>query len=168
VAVEWNPMVTAVCRSFFRLPQSDRLTIEHADAGRWVVEPQRYGQCPVLMVDLYDAQARGPVRDSVQFYAGCRRLLGEAGIMTVNLFGAHSSFPRNLANLRQAFDGRLALLPEIDEGNRIVLAFSGPPLSLAPQQLLDRAEQVESAYGLPARRWARALMAQARSGRLAF
>jgi len=166
--VEWNPLVTAVCRSFFRLPQAARLEIEHADAGDWAVDPLHAGRCPVLMVDLYDAQARGPVRDSVDFYAGCRRLLGEAGVMVVNLFGAHESFPRNLANLERAFDGRLALLPEIEEGNRIVLAFSGPPLELAPSQLLARAEDVESAYGLPARRWARSLIGQARGGRLAF
>lgn len=168
VAVEWNPLVTAVCRSFFRLPRSPRLTIEHADAGDWVADPRRSGQCPVLMVDLYDAQARGPVRDSAAFYAGCRRLLGDAGVMTVNLFGAHASFPRNLANLQEAFDGRLALLPEIDEGNRIVLAFSGPPLSLQADQLLARAEDVESAYGLPARRWARALLGRAVGGQVSF
>lgn len=167
-AVEWNPQVTAVCQMFFRLPSSPRLTVDHDDAAAWVADPLHAGRCPVLMVDLYDAAARGPVRDSVQFYRDCRRVLGEVGVLSVNLFGQHESFDRNIENLRQAFDDRLVLLPEIDAGNQIVLAFSGPPLAVTPAQLLARAETVESQYGLPARRWARALTRHAVDGVLHF
>ncbi|MEI2416053.1 spermidine synthase [Orrella sp. JC864] len=167
--VEWNPQVTLVCQWHMKLPAASRLVIDHEDAAVWVADPARQGQCPVLMVDLYDAQAQGPVRDSVQFYAHCRRVLGEVGVMTVNLFGNHDSFPRNLANLREAFDGRLALLPPIDAGNQIVLAFSGPPLQVSAEALLERAAQVEARYGLPARRWARSLIgAQRGQGLLDF
>jgi len=156
--VEWNPLVTSVCRSFFRLPRTPRLDIVHDDAAHWVQHPDNYGRCPVLMVDLYDAQARGPVRDSVTFYENCRRVLGEVGVLTVNLFGEHESFPRNIANMQAAFDGRLLMLPVIDAGNRIVLAFSGPAVNLMAEQLLARAQEIESRYRLPARRWAKALL----------
>lgn len=162
--VEWNPRVTAACQTFFRLPPSPRMRIHHMDAGLWVADPLNAGKCPVLMADLYDAQARGPVRDSVAFYRGCRRVLGDAGVLAVNLFGRHESFSRNIDNLCAAFDDRVILLPEIDEGNQIVLAFSGPPLAVTPAQLLDRAEQIEAEYGLPARRWARALVGHAVQG----
>lgn len=162
--VEWNPQVTAACQMFFRLPASARLTVDHRDAAQWVADPQHAGQCPVLMVDLYDAAARGPVRESVEFYRHCRRVLGEVGVLSVNLFGQHESFDRNIENLRQAFDDRIVLLPEIDAGNQIVLAFSGPPLAITPAQLLERAEVVESQYGLPARRWARSLTQHAVDG----
>jgi spermidine synthase len=162
--VEWNHKVTGACYMFFRLPGSSRLMIEHEDAGVWVADPINAGHCPVLMVDLYDAQARGPVRDSVKFYRDCRRVLGETGILVVNLFGDHDSFPRNIDNLDAAFNGRLAMLPEIDAGNRIVLAFSGPPIAIPAADLLARAEVVESTYGLPARRWARSLVGDAKDG----
>lgn len=166
--VEWNPRVTSVCQLFFRLPTSPRLTIHHADAGQWVADPANFGTCPVLMVDLYDAQARGPVRDSAGFYMGCRQVLGEVGILAVNLFGQHESFDRNIQNLVKAFDGRIVLLPEIDAGNRIVLAFSGPDLQVSAADLMARAEAVEATYGLPARRWARSLMQHAVQGVLHF
>lgn len=166
--VEWNPQVTAACQMFFRLPASSRLTVHHEDAADWVADPMNAGRCPVLMVDLYDAAARGPVRDSVEFYRNCRRVLGEVGVLSVNLFGRHESFDPNIENLRQAFDDRILLLPEIDAGNQIVLAFSGPPLAITPAQLLHRAEIVESRYGLPARRWARALTRHAVDGMLHF
>lgn len=166
--VEWNPQVTAVCQMFFRLPTPQRLDVHHDDAGAWVADPARAGDCPVLMVDLYDAQARGPVRDSVKFYRDCRRVLGEVGVLSVNLFGRHESYGRNIDNLSKAFDDRLVLLPEIDAGNQIVLAFSGPPLAITPAELLARAETVEAQYGLPARRWARALTRHAVDGVLHF
>lgn len=168
VAVEWNPQVVSVGHMFFRLPGPGRLDIELEDAGRWVADPMNAGRCPVLMVDLYDADARGPVRDSVKFYRDCRRVLGDVGVVAVNLFGRHESFSRNIDNMSKAFDDRVLLLPEIDAGNQIVLGFSGSPLAITPAELLARAEVVESKYGLPARRWARAITRHAVDGVLHF
>src|SRR3546814_16385605 len=78
--------------------------------------------------------------------------------MSVNLFGDHSSFAPNIQNIRDAFDGRVLELPEIDAGNRIVLAFKGPLLDVTARQFLLRAEEVESKYGLTGRRWATELL----------
>ncbi len=155
---EWNPAVTAMCRAYFRLPENERSRIEHVDAQLWLDENRNIARYMALMVDLYDASARGPVRDSVQFYQLCFRALGDVGIMTVNLFGDHESFPRNMANIREAFDGRVIELPEVDEGNSVVLAFKGPLLRIGAKQLLARADHLESFYKLPARRWARFLL----------
>jgi spermidine synthase len=157
---EWNPQVTAICRAYFRLRESPRSVIDHCDAAVWVHKRRNIGRYMALMVDLYDAQAQGPVRDSLEFYQGCYRALSDVGIMTVNLFGDHASFPPNLENIRKAFKNRVLELPEIDAGNRIVLGFKGPLLNISTAQLLERAEQVEAVYGLPARRWAKALLGQ--------
>lgn len=162
--VEWNPAVTAVCRSYFRLPGTRRSEIDHCDAGLWVEKASNAGRYTALMVDLYDAHAQGPVRDSLAFYQGCHRVLADTGVMTVNLFGEHGSFAPNIRNIHEAFGGRVLELPEIDAGNRIVIAFKGPLLDVTAGQFLARAEAVESKYGLPARRWAKALLSQ-RPGR---
>jgi spermidine synthase len=158
--VEWNPSVTGICRAYFRLPETSRSTIDHCDAGLWVDQPENFGRYISLMVDLYDASAEGPVRDTLEFYQSCHRNLADVGIMTVNLFGDHASFPRNIDNIRSAFGGRVLELPEIDAGNRIVLALKGPMLDITAAQLLDRAEHLEIQYGLPARRWAKALLSR--------
>ncbi|VCU71969.1 spermidine synthase [Pigmentiphaga humi] len=168
-AVEWNPRVTAACRAYFRLPDDgERFAVTHADAGEWVLDIANRGTCRALMVDLYDHAARGPVRDSVAFYRGCRRVVSahahQAGVVTVNLFGAHESFEHNLRNLQEAFEGRVLLLPEIEEGNRVAIALAGPALGIDAQMLLARGEEVERRYGLPARKWARSLAPEA--GRL--
>jgi spermidine synthase len=146
---------------YFKLPRPARLKIEHCDAADWVADPEQQGSCAVLMVDIYDGQARGPVRDSLEFYQDCRAVLSEVGVLTVNLFGAHASFERNIRNLSQAFDGRLLSLPQIDAGNQIVLAFKGPKLEVSIDRLLARAEDVEKQYGLPAKKWARSMLGRA-------
>jgi spermidine synthase len=113
-----------------------------------------------LMVDLYDAEAEGPVCDSLEFYRDCYHALTEVGIMAVNLFGRHESYARNIQHIAQAFDGRVVCLPEVDEGNTVVLAFKGPVLEVSRQDFLERARVVEERCGLPGMRWARALLSQ--------
>ena len=152
--------MTALCQAFFRLPGSARSVIDHADARDWVAEPRRAGRYRALMVDLYDSRAEGPVCGDPDFYRDCYRILDEPGVMSVNLFGNHASFEANLQGIQAAFDGRVLCLPEIDEGNTVVLAFKGPVLDQSRQTLLDRAEQLESRTGLPARRWVRSLLSQ--------
>ncbi|MFA7681109.1 MAG: spermidine synthase [Pigmentiphaga sp.] len=159
--VEWNPRVTAACYSYFRLPQDqDRLFIHHEDAGAWVANRYNHRQFPVLMVDLYDGEAQGPVRESLAFYQSCRKVVearGETGVVAVNLFGNHESFDRNWERLQEAFDGRVLLLPEVDGGNLIALAVTGPKLVLDRGALIERAQAIETQYRLPATKWAKSL-----------
>lgn len=156
--VEWNEQVTAICRAYFRLPDSERSHISHVDAGDWVNDIRNRGRFTVLMIDLYDADAQGPVRDSMEFYEGCRRVLTDQGVAVINLFGNHDSFPHNMANIRHAFGNNVLQLPLTPAGNCIVLAFAETALKRTTAQLLERAEDVAASYGLPAVRWARALL----------
>lgn len=162
--VEWNPMVTAICRSHFRLPESPRSEIDHCDAADWVTETRNIGRFSALMVDLYDASAQGPVRGSPEFYRDCARALAEPGVITVNLFGEHASFAPNLEGLRAAFPDGLLVLPEIDAGNRIAIGVKGDLLNLSVGRFIERAEGLEQRYRLPAVRWARDILQQLQQG----
>lgn len=155
-AVELNPAVIAACRHGFRLPADDaRQRVVEADAGDWVADPAHRGTVDVLNVDLYDHEAAAPVLDSAGFYAGCRAVLAEGGVMTVNLFGRASSFPASAARIAAAFgrDQVWSLRPT-KEGNTVVVATHGVA---APEreELLDRAATIEQRTGLPARKWLR-------------
>lgn len=164
--IEWNPSVVRVCQQFFNLSNQPRFEVFQEDAGQWVQNPRNVHSCDILMVDLYDAQARGPVRDSLDFYASCFEVLSPVGIMVVNLFGAHESFSQNVRNIELAFGGRLLFLPQIDEGNQIVLAFKGPPINVPWADLYERAHQVETQYKLPARKWAKSMVTRLVKGEL--
>ena len=153
-AVELNPGVIAAARSMFRLPpDDDRLRVVESDALAFVEDEAHHDGIDALQVDLYDATARGPVLDSLEFYTACRACLRGPGMMTVNLFGDHSSFGRNIKAIGAAFEGRVLALPEVHAGNRIALAFNGPSLDVAWSDLHERAAMIEAATRLPARSW---------------
>lgn len=155
-AVEINPQVITACRLWFKLPPDDaKLEVVLGDAAIEIQKPQWQGQIDALQVDLYDHDAAAPVLDSADFYADCRRLLTEDGIMTVNLFGRSSSFQSSVDKISAAFgaDAVWAFKPT-REGNTIVLAqrtASKPKREL----LMAHAEVIQAKWGLPAAKWLR-------------
>jgi spermidine synthase len=155
-AVEINPQVLSACRLWFKLPPEDaRLQVLLADAGREIKKDVHLGTVDALQVDLYDHEAAAPVLDSAAFYADCRRLLTDDGVMTVNLFGRDGSFESSMDKISDAFGAEAvwAFRPT-REGNTVVAA-QRQPSRPARDLLLQRAELVESRWGLPARKWLR-------------
>lgn len=158
-AVELNPAVVAVCREFFKLPPPDeRLNIFEMDALDFVNDPANHGTLDALQIDLYDATARGPVLDSVEFYQACSDCMQQNGVLTVNLFGDHPSFLRNMKSLRKIFK-QVLCLPEVHDGNVVALAFN-TPVKLDFPTLYARAEQIHSLCKLPAKSWVNGLKAE--------
>lgn len=155
-AVELNPQVLAVCRSWFKLPpDSSTLQVVLADAAQEIKKPEWQGTVDALAVDLYDHEAAAPVLDSAEFYADCRNLLTEDGIMTVNLFGRSSSFDKSLDQMAQAFgeDALWAFRPT-REGNTVVLAQRRPRV-LQGAELDLACDQVQARWDLNTTRWAK-------------
>jgi len=156
-AVELNPAVISACRRWFRLGDDDaRLSVVRADAAAWLRSPLApRGEVSVLCVDLYDHEAAAPVLDDEGFYADCRALLAEDGVMSVNLFGRRASFERSMARIAAVFGAdRLWHLRPTREGNTIAVATHG---AVVPDRhiWLARADNIESRYELPARKWLR-------------
>lgn len=157
-AVELNPSVIAICESMFKLPPNDeRLDVIEMDAHDFVTDPANHGAFDVLQSDLYDATARGPVLDTPEFYSACNDCLAPNGIMTVNLFGDHPSFARNIKAMKFAFE-HVICLPQVHDGNVVALCFkTRPALDLAA--LAERAAQVKAATKLPAKNWVKGIEA---------
>jgi spermidine synthase len=156
-AVELNPAVIGVCASMFKLPPNDeRLHVLEMDALDFVNDAARHGTLDALQVDLYDATARGPVLDSAEFYAACAACLAPHGIMTVNLFGDHPSYAKNVKAMKFAFE-HVICLPEVHDGNVVALAFKSRP-ALAPQALAARAAEIVAATKLPAKSWVKGIL----------
>ena len=155
-AFEINPQVITACRLWFKLPPDDaKLEVVLADAALEIQKPQWQGQIDALQVDLYDHEAAAPVLDSAEFYADCRRLLTDDGLMTVNLFGRSSSYQSSVDKISEAFgaDALWAFKPT-REGNTIVLA---QRTASHPKRdaLMARAEAIQTKWGLPATKWLR-------------
>jgi len=157
-AVELNPSVIAICQSMFKLPPEDgRLRVLEMDALDFVLDDANHDTIDALQCDLYDATARGPVLDTPEFYQACNACLTENGVMTVNLFGDHPSFAKNIKAMRFAF-AHVICLPEVHDGNVVALCFKTRP-DLDPTRLAARAAQIVAETKLPAKSWVKGMLA---------
>lgn len=159
-AIELNPQVISICRSWFKLPpDSAKLEVVLGDAAVEIRNEKWLGTVDALAVDLYDHEAAAPVLDSAEFYKDCRALLTDDGVLTVNLFGRSSSYESSLAKLAEAFgeDALWAFKPT-REGNTIVLA-QRTPQHPTRAELMARAEDVKTRWDLPAPKWLRVFKA---------
>jgi spermidine synthase len=157
-AVELNPSVIAICNSMFKLPPDDeRLQVLEMDAMDFVNDRANHGTLDVLQVDLYDATAKGPVLDTPEFYQACRDCLSEDGIMTVNLFGDHPSYAKNLKAMKFAFP-QVICLPQVHDGNVVAFAFR-QRRAIDLEALAARAAQIVADTKLPAKSWVKGIAA---------
>ena len=157
-AIEINPKVIAMCRQWFKLPpDNNRLQIVLADAADEIKSAKWLGTVDALAVDLYDHEAAAPVMDSASFYADCRAVLTDEGVMTVNLFGRDNSYKASLEKIKHVFgvDCVWAFKPT-REGNTVVMAFRTMP-DVPRDVLTQRAEAIESRWELPAKKWMKLL-----------
>jgi len=156
--VEVNERVVDACRHWFRLPSpSAAFEVVTMDAGRWVGDHAHTGTADVLAVDLYDHEAASPVLDSAEFYRRCFDVLAAGGAMTVNLFGRDAAFETSIRRIAAAFGAAaVRTLQPTKEGNTVVLAMKQVTFA-APDELARRAENIETRWQLPARKWLRML-----------
>ncbi len=156
--VDNSVAVQSVAHSQFRLPaENDRFEVVIADGETYVAQPSLRGRFPVIQLDVFDADARGPALDSAQFYTHCSRLLCEGGVMTVNLFGDVPSYALNLERIRTAFQGRVLVLPPLDAGNVIAIGFAERTAPLSWSAMRSRAIQVGEQFDLDAQGWVNGL-----------
>ena len=155
-AVELNPRVVDVCRQWFRLPPpSPGFEILGMNAQRFVDDPRRRATVDALCVDLYDHEAASPVLDSAAFYRACFDVLAAGGVMTVNLFGHNASFETSTRRIVAAFGAEaVRTVQPTKEGNTVVLAMKQVTLA-GRDELARRAENIETRWQLPARKWLR-------------
>ncbi|MGB7304102.1 MAG: spermidine synthase [Burkholderiaceae bacterium] len=162
--VDNSEAVVRAARSQFKLPpDDDRLNVHIDDGHDFIGQPHRRGQFNILQVDVFDAEVRGPVLNSQSFYNACRAVLARNGIMVVNLFGEVASYQDNLQRIINAFDDQVLVLPPVEAGNVIALAFADPFVLQWPE-LYARALQIEQLYQLPVTGMVNALKNSVSSG----
>jgi spermidine synthase len=152
-AVELNPQVVSVNTSHFHLPRRAEVVVGDAAAWLRVAKPR---SVRLLHVDLYDEEAAAPVLDSVEFYAACRAVLEEGGLMSANLFGRAARFAASIHRVAEAFGSdQVWSMQPTREGNTAAIAGRGVVVP-GREVLADRARRIEErfgALGLKAKSW---------------
>lgn len=123
-AIENNPHVVALRRRF-RIPDDDeRFGVVQGDAA--VVLRGRRGAYDLLLVDAYDESGIPAPLSTGRWYADCAASLAAGGAASFNLYC--DDVDRHLELLRRAFDGRLLVLAEPRQSNRIAIGWQGARL----------------------------------------
>lgn len=157
-AVDINPAVIVASKIMFDLPvDSDRMEIIQADALQFVKSRKNHHAFDVVQVDLYDGSGDGPAISSKEFYDGCFKALKDTGVLTVNLFGRHSSFKTNMNHLCDAFANRVLVFPEVHDFNIVAMAFKGPRIEFPWKLIQERAKTIQKRWGLPTKKWPKGL-----------
>ena len=146
--VEVSADVVKVARSHFLLPADDtRLRVEIGEGARYLAS--RSDSVDVLLVDAYDGRSLAQSLTTEVFYSAARAVLGESGILVMNLWSNDWAFDRNLQRIERAFEGRCICLPAERPGNVIALGFASIPRCLRWQELAKRALDLQEQFGLP-------------------
>ena len=147
VAVEVNPQVVAIARQFFHVPADDeRLRIIVGDGAAYLHDSKLFAD--VIMLDGYDAEAQVEALSTLAFYRDCARVLGDSGILVVNLWGGDRNFTDCVGRISRAFNQSVACLPAGKPGNVVVLAFKQSPGQPRWEDLRRRAQALETTLGL--------------------
>jgi len=121
---ENNPQVLALRRRFHVPPDDDRLQVSLADGAQFARE--RRGCFDILLVDGYDETGIPPALSSQAFYDDCRDALVEGGVLAGNLYA--TDFRDHVEKLERSFGrGRVWVLEEARQSNRVVFAWTGDP-----------------------------------------
>jgi spermidine synthase len=158
--VELHQEVILANAIMFGTKSDASLSIIHDDASRFMAS-SKDSYWPVILADLYDADARGPTCDNTSFYQNCYRSLTAPGLMVLNLFGSHASWKPNYRAISKAFGTEPLVLNPSEAGNVVVIASKGPSMHWPPNEqktdcdryLRQRAVLLKTALELPTARW---------------
>jgi len=158
VAVEINPRVVAIARQFFQVPPDDeRLQVVVGDGATYLGNDKL--RADVILVDGYDADSLVETMSTLAFYRDCARVLGDAGMLVVNLWSGDRAYTTSMERISKAFDGLVACLPAAKPGNIAVFAFKRSPGQPGWNDLRDRAQALETTHGLEFSRFVQGLAA---------
>lgn len=148
--VEISEDVYMAAKMWFKMPDDDEhLNVVFEDCKKYLGTAKSTSDW--LLVDIYDAEAWGPVYDDVPFYKLCKNSLRNGGISAYNVFGGED-FRNSLSHISEGFGGQVLVMPDVAEGNRIILAKKGPKEKYSVELLDQRAAELQAKRKLPAKK----------------
>lgn len=148
-AVEINADVIGL-RSHFRLPPDDeRLRVIEGDGAHYVAQlAERGEQVDALLVDAYNHAgiARGVV--TCTFLERAKQVIGESGVLVMNLVDDVKHCLRYVEKIRQVFDKPVIVITMRESGNWIVFAGQALADSKRLTSAMQNVAHVENRLGL--------------------
>jgi spermidine synthase len=134
--VEINPHVIAMRDEFLVPADGERFRVVRGDGAAFVRSAR--GPCSVVLVDGFNYDGQPEDLSIPDFYANCRRLIGNTGVLAVNLHDDEPQCAMLTQRICKVFDADVLVVDVESGGNRIVFAAEPAVLSCAALQWDER------------------------------
>jgi len=148
--VECSDKVVKVAHGYFHLPEDDRIQIVHQDAALYLYSiGQRLSETfDHICVDLFSADGPATVLYAPKFFAICRSMLTERGVLTSNLWATDKVLFDGLAKeILQQFSNNALFFTMKDYGNVIGMGLVGSLNPAQKKKLSGLSKALSLAYG---------------------
>jgi spermidine synthase len=135
--VEINPHVIGMRDAFFVPPDDARFRVVCDDGAAFVARGAGAARCDLLMVDGFTYDGQPEALGTPAFYADCRSMLADDGVLVVNLHNEESQAGLLVERIAGCFGGCALPVTTADGGNRIVFAARGASVFERCAQDLD-------------------------------
>lgn len=155
--VEQDAHILDLARTWFALPESNRLRLIHREATAFFTEA--YGCAwDLIFVDIFGPGTMAPPLFDPAFYRAILDRLSPDGVVAVNLWsGEQVLFDQARTALQQASRGQLVEMQVQRRGNAILLAFPGPIPTTRIKQAHKQASLQQRRYGIDCPRFLKRL-----------
>jgi spermidine synthase len=146
-AVEINPRVVTVARSYFGLPEDDeRLSVVVEDG--LVYLPAHPMSADIVLLDAFEDGEAVSALCSQKAYDACYAALRDGGVFVQNFMADEEKFGTYLRRIERAFEGRVLCMPAGDRVNMIVFGLKVDARRIAIENLKKAAGRLERRYAL--------------------
>ena len=159
-AVEIDPAITNLARTYFRIDSLPRLDIHMEDAAAYLARSRQ--QYDVIIADAYIGEDYPRHCTTREFFGHARDRLTDEGVLALNWMSSDSGMFRTLAGNLEATFGPVWRLPGVRSRNTLLFA---PMRETTRRQLLEDARHVERQIPFPCSLSKLALRLQSGAGR---
>ena len=147
-AVEKRPLVIALAREYFALP--DESFAVHVMAAEAFLAGKRLDEYDWILVDVHDHNGMSPALREPEFFARCRARLSARGILAANLWtGDREAMLKGInRSLHQVFGGRVLHLPVARKRNAVALGCNFAPPAFEVRLARRKALALEDRHGV--------------------
>ena len=140
--IEINPQVIQVAKSYFFIPDSDRLEIIHDDGVDYLNNHK--DTYDLIVSDAFDDEGLPDIFKEEKYYELCHSRLTKNGIFVINLWGSDPKSKLYIKKIKMIFNNQVLFAAADNPGNVIVFAFKTLPKELRVEQLKEQVKSLEN------------------------
>lgn len=145
--VELLPHVVLAAKQHFKLPpENERLRIVVGDGADYLARSS--SRFDLVIVDGFDGRGESGMLDTKPFFLNVAQRLAPRGLAVFNLLTGRWGSEGSVARIRDAFEGRVLVMPRCGAGNTVAIAANEPFAKFSPTKMRLAAARVRMQCGL--------------------